>query len=143
MSEADTRAHFIDPLLRALGYQSIGDVQHEVYVESAKQYLDYLLVVDALPRVAVEAKAIDVGFSDAHGAQVVQYCSVLAIEWAVVTNARQWRLYHGFANGPLSDKLVSAIDLVSWETDAEYDAVFEQLWLVSKAAFQSSGGPAG
>jgi hypothetical protein len=142
LSEADTRAHFIDPLLRALGYRLIGDVQHEVYVETAKQYLDYQLVVDALPRVAVEAKAIDVGLNDSHGAQVVQYCSVLGIEWAVVTNGREWRLYHGFANGPLAEKLLSAVDLVAWETDPQFNAVFEQLWLVSKEAFQSSGGPA-
>lgn len=141
LSEADTRAHFIDPLMRALGYHSIGDIQHEVYVETAKQYLDYLLVVDALPRVAVEAKAIDVGFNDSHGAQVVQYCSVLGIEWAVVTNAREWRLYHGFATGPLSEKLLAAVDLLGWETDAQYDGVFEELWLVSKEAFQTSGGP--
>jgi type I restriction and modification enzyme subunit R-like protein len=142
LSEADTRAHFIDPLLRALGYRLIGDVQHEVYVDTAKQYLDYQLLVDALPRVAVEAKAIDVGLNDSHGAQVVQYCSVLGIEWAVVTNGREWRLYHGFANGPLAEKLLSAVDLVAWESDAQFNAVFEQLWLVSKGAFQSSGGPA-
>ena len=141
LSEADTRAHFVDPLLRALGYHLIGDIQHEVYVETAKQYLDYQLVVDALPRVAVEAKAFDVGLNDAHGAQVVQYCSVLGIEWAVVTNAREWRLYHGFAKGPLAEKLLAAVDLLAWETDAAYDAVFEQLWLVSKEAFQTSGGP--
>ena len=141
LSEADTRAHFIDPLLRSLGYHSIGDIQHEVYVESAKQYLDYLLVVDAIPRVAVEAKAIDVGFNDAHGAQVVQYCSVLGIEWAVVTNTRQWRLYHGFAKGPLSEKLLAAVDLLAWENDSQYNTVFELLWLISKEGFQTAGGP--
>lgn len=142
LSEADTRAHFIDPLLRALGYRLIGDVQHEVYVDTAKQYLDYQLVVDALPRVAVEAKAIEVGLNDTHGAQVVQYCSVLGIEWAIVTNGREWRLYHGFANGPLAEKLLSAVDLLAWETDGQFNVVFEQLWLVSKEAFQGSDGPA-
>lgn len=142
LSEADTRAHFIDPLLRSLGYRQIGDVQHEVFVESAKQYLDYQLVVDGTPRVAVEAKAIDVTLNDSHGAQVVQYCSVLGIEWAVVTNAREWRLYHGFAKGPLVEKQLSRLDLLSWETDGEFATVFEQLWLLSKEAFQSSAGPA-
>src|SRR5688572_22502273 len=31
ISEADTRAHFIDPLIRSLGYKAFGDVQREVY----------------------------------------------------------------------------------------------------------------
>jgi hypothetical protein len=30
VSEADTRAHFIDPLIRALGYRTIADVQRGV-----------------------------------------------------------------------------------------------------------------
>jgi len=142
LSEADTRAHFIDPLLRALGYRQIGDVQHEVYVETAKQFLDYQLVVDALPRVAVEAKAFDVALNDSHGAQVVQYCSVLGIEWAIVTNGREWRLYHGFAKGPLHEKQLASVDLVDWESEDQFGAVFEQLWMLSKEAFQISGGPA-
>ena len=141
LSEADTRAHFIDPLLRSLGYHAIGDIQHEVYVQDAKQFLDYQLIVDGLPRVAVEAKAVDVPMADVHGAQVVQYCSVLGVEWAVVTNMRHWRLYHSFTNGPLSDKLVLSISLVDWETDAQYEAVFEQVWLISKEAFLTTGGP--
>lgn len=142
LTEADTRAHFIDPLLRALGYHLIGDVQHEVFVPDAKQYLDYRLLVEGKARVEVEAKAIDFELSDAHGAQVVQYCSVLGDEWAVVTNGRQWRLYHAFVKGPLADKRVLSVDIAGWESDSEFDAVFDQLWLVSKESFSASDGPA-
>jgi len=142
LTEADTRAHFIDPLLRALGYRAIGDIQHEVFVPDAKQYLDYRLLVDGAPRLAVEAKAVDFAITDAHGAQVIQYCSVLGDEWAVATNGRQWRLYHAFAKGSLADKHLLSLDLIGWETDAQFDSVFEQLWLISKDSFLLSGGPA-
>lgn len=141
LTEADTRAHFIDPLLRALGYDQIGDVQHEVYLPDAKQFLDYELFVGGKPRVSVEAKALDVALSETHRAQVVQYCSVLGIEWAVVTNARQWRLYHVFAKGPLAEKRLLATDLLEWDTDDQYDRLFDALWLISKESFAASGGP--
>ena len=141
LTEADTRAHFLDPLLRALGYHSIGDIQHEVYIPGSQTYLDYRLVADGIPRVAVEAKALDVALNEKSAAQVVQYCSVLGDEWGVLTNGCEWRLYHSFAKGGLGEKLVFSVDLLGWETDQQYDALFDQLWLVSKDSFLTSDGP--
>ena len=142
VNEATTRAHFISPLLVALGYQSIDDVLFEYYLPDGKQFLDYRLVVDGKPRVAVEAKALDVPLTDQHAAQAVSYASVLGDEWAVVTNARHWRLYHAFAQAPLADKLILTADLVGWQSDAQFDSMFEQLWLVSKESFVTADGPA-
>lgn len=142
LTEADTRAHFIDPLIRALGYQEIGDVQHELFLAPAKQFLDYLLFLDGKARIAVEAKALDVPVADANGgAQVVQYAVILGVEWGVATNGHQWRLYQTSAKGPLADKLILAVDLISWETDSQFEAVFDQLWLVSKESLGSGAGP--
>ena len=142
VNEATTRAHFINPLLDGLGYSSIEDVEYEYYLPDGKQFLDYRLKVGGEYRVSVEAKALDVSLTDTHGAQVIQYTSVTGDEWAVVTNARQWRLYHSFVKGPLADKLVQSVDLIGWETDQQFAAVFEQLWLVSRESFETSDGPA-
>lgn len=142
VNEATTRAHFINPLLGALGYSAIEDIDFEHYLPDGKQFLDYRLKVDGNYRVSVEAKALDVSLNDSHGAQVIQYSSVLGDEWAVVTNARQWRLYHAFVKGGLADKLVQSVDLIGWESDQQFAAVFEQLWLVSSEAFEASDGPA-
>lgn len=141
LSEADTRAHFIDPLLRAMGYSGYQDVQREVFLKETKDKLDYVLSVKGEPRVAVEAKAIDVPLTDADAGQVVKYCSILGIQWAVVTNAQDWWLYHQFAQTSLAGKLVFKFSLVGWNSDAEFDALFQQLSLLSKEAFESSGGP--
>lgn len=142
LTEADTRAHFIDPLIRALGYHDIGDVQHELFLAPAKQYLDYLLFLDGKARIAVEAKALDVGVGDAHGgAQVVQYAVILGVEWSVATNGRQWRLYQTSAKGPLEEKLIVSVDLIGWDTDSQFETVFDQLWLVSKESLASGAGP--
>lgn len=142
VSEADTRAHFIDPLLAALGYRAFADIQREVYTV-AKEFLDYVLVIDGQPRLAVEAKRLSHRLTEQDAAQVIQYCSVLGIEWAVLTNGRELRLYHQYAHGPLSDKLLFSLDLVGWSTDAEFAALFEQVWLLSKEAFAGQDGPMG
>jgi hypothetical protein len=141
VNEATTRAHIITPLLGALGYRGIGDMEFEIYLTDAKTFLDYRLVVDGRPTVSVEAKAVTTSLSDKDGAQAVQYANLLGDKWAIVTNGRQWRLYETFAQVPLAEKLILSLDLVSWESDAQFDNVFEQLWLVSKEAFASSEGP--
>lgn len=141
LSEADTRANFIDPLLRALGYKGISEIVREVYAKDTKEYLDYVLKVDGQPRIAVEAKAIGKTITETDAAQVIQYCSILGIEWAVVTNAREWRLYHQFAQSDLAGKLLFNLDLTGWTSASEYEAVFDQLWLVSRDAFEGSDGP--
>ena len=142
VNEATTRAYFITPLLAALGYQSIDDVLFEVYLPDGKTFLDYRLVVGTKPRVAVEAKALGVPVTDKDAAQAVQYASLLGDQWSVVTNARVWRLYETFAQVPLAEKHILTVDLVGWNSDAEFDAVFEQLWLTSRESFETDNGPA-
>lgn len=143
LSEADTRANFIDPLLRALGYKGIAEIEREVYAKDTREYLDYVLKIGGQPRIAVEAKAISRALTDADAAQVIQYCSILGIEWAVVTNAREWRLYHQFAQSDLAGKLLFNLDLVGWTSAHEFESLFDQLWLVSREAFEGSDGPKG
>jgi hypothetical protein len=41
----------------------------------------------------------------------------------------------------LAERHILTINLVGWETDAEFDVVFEQLWLTSRDAFETGGGP--
>ena len=141
VNEATTRAHFLNPLLEALGYGSIDDIVFEHYLPDGKTFLDYRLVVDGKPRVSVEAKALDVGLTDKEAAQVVSYASILGDEWAVLTNARQWQLYHAFAQAPVAEKRMLTVDLVGWKSDAEFDVVFDQLWLISQDAFLNGDGP--
>jgi hypothetical protein len=141
INEATTRAHFLNPLLNALGYAGVDDLGFEFYLPDGKTFLDYRLFVDGAPRVAVEAKALGVAITDKEAAQGVSYASILGDEWTVLTNARTWRLYHTFAQAPLAGKLVLDLDLVSWASDADFDRVFDQLWLVSRDSFLSGGGP--
>ena len=97
-------------------------------MQDAKQFLDYLLILDDKACVGVEAKALDIAIGDGNGgAQIVQYAVILGVEWGVVTNGRQWRLYQTFAKGPLADKMILLVDLISWEMDGQFESVFDQL----------------
>ena len=125
-SEADTRVHFIDPILRALGWTALGEIQREVYVRDTKEFIDYTLSVNGQPRIAVEAKRLSFKLNEAAAGQLIQYCAILGIEWAVLTNGAEWRVYHQFAQVPLAEKLLFRLDLAGWQSEPQYIAIFEQ-----------------
>lgn len=141
VNEATTRNYFITPLLGALGYRSIDDLKFEEYLPDGRTFLDYRLFVDGKARVAIEAKSLELTLNEQHAAQAVQYASLLGDPWAVITNAREWRLYDTFAQVPLAEKHILTLDLVSWETDAQFALLFDQLWICSRESFQTDGGP--
>lgn len=111
LSEADTRAYLVDPLLRILGYEGVGDLRREVSVQATKEAVDYLLMVDGQPRVIVEAKALRNNLTDQHAAQCVQYATILGVRWCLVTNGLRWAVFDAQGKGPLADKRVAEVSL--------------------------------
>ena len=111
LSESDTRAYLIDPVLRLLGYWGIDYLRHEVSVPATKESLDYELVAEGKPHAIVEAKAVQHRIIDRHAAQCVQYASVLGIRWCFITNGIQWALYDAHGKGPLAEKKVAEVRL--------------------------------
>src|SRR5262249_34043168 len=94
------------------------------------------------PRLAIEAKPIHHSLTDGDAGQLIQYCSILGIEWAAVTNGVQFWLYHQFATTALAGKLVFKLNLAAWNSDAEFRSLAAQILLLSKQAFIDSDGPA-
>ena len=119
LSESDTRAYLVDPLLRLLGFADVKHLRREVTVPATKEFLDYELLVDGQPAVIVEAKAVRHSLSDRHAAQCVQYASVLGVRWCLITNGLAWALYDAHATGPLREKRVAEVRLDGDETAAE------------------------
>ena len=111
LSESDTRAYLINPVLRLLGYWGIDYLRHEVFVPATKESLDYELVAEGKPHAIVEAKAVQHRIIDQHAAQCVQYASVLGIRWCFITNGIQWVLYDAHGKGPLAEKKVAEVRL--------------------------------
>lgn len=141
LSEDGTRAFFIDPYLKALGYKGFGDVDHGVQVES-KDFADYVLRVDNEPAIVVEAKKLGTSLGADHAAQVVKYSSVLGIRWGVVTDGKILRVYDGRIPGvPPKDRLVFEIDLAGYSDFEDFQvAIYPDLALLGKDAMGSGLG---
>lgn len=140
LSESDTKANFIEKYIEALGYRGLTDITREYYVKNSQEFIDYMLRSGDRLLLAVEAKALQHDLTDKAAAQLVQYCAVEGIEWCVLTNGRELRLYNQYLKGALDAKLIFKLDLVAYNSDQEFDALFEQLWLISKESMSTPSG---
>lgn len=136
LSESDTRAYLVDPLLRILGYEGVKHLRREVPVPATKEFIDYALLIDGDLRALVEAKALRHSLSDQHIAQCVQYASILGVRWCLITNGDTWVVYDSHAKGPLSDKRVAEVRL---GTDPlEVERAWEVLSMFSRESLGAS-----
>lgn len=137
LSEADTRAHLVDPVLSILGYRGVTDVRREVPVPATGESLDYELLAGGQPQAIVEAKALKRAITDQHAAQCVQYASVLGVRWCIITNGIEWAFYDAHAKGPLAEKKVKQVRL-----DGDETATTEAWSVLSLFSLESISKPA-
>jgi type I restriction and modification enzyme subunit R-like protein len=134
LTEAATRALFIDPVLQALGYREFEDIDYGVQVQS-KDFADYVLNVKGKPAIVVEAKRFGTKLDVEHAAQVIKYASVLGVRWGLVTDGRTMRLYDRIPNVPPQDRLVFEVDLTDYADREDFEVtLYPDLELLSKSA---------
>jgi hypothetical protein len=59
------------------------------------------------------------------------------LEWCALTNARALWLFNTYLKGDQQQKLVVKLDLLGFNTDEEFDTIFDQLWLLSRSSLSS------
>ena len=80
-------AAYGDGLARVLEFHG-HDIVREYYVKNSQEFIDYALRINDTVLLAIEAKPLQADLTDKQAAQLIQYCAVEGIEWAVLTNAR-------------------------------------------------------
>ncbi len=142
LSESDTKAIFLDPIISALGWEGIGVVTREYYVRNSQEFIDYVMTGSAGLLLAIEAKPLQTDLTDKHAAQLVQYCAVEGIEWAALTNGRELQFFNTFLKPDLAAKRILRLDLLAFnsDSDAEFDALFSQVWQLSRESMTTPSG---
>lgn len=140
LTEADTKANFIEPIVAALGWTGIGSVTREYYVKNSQEFIDYVMRGPSTLLLAVEAKALQADLTDKAAAQLIQYCAVEGIEWAALTNGRELQFFNTFLKPNLAAKRILSLDLLAFNNDEEFDALFLQLWQLSRQSMTTPTG---
>ncbi len=112
ITEAETRVSLINPMLNALGWR-VGDleqVRQEYRFQSSDNPVDYALMEGGKPSLFVEAKALGKNLGDPKWAsQIMGYAIVAGVEWVVLTDGNEYRMYNTHAPVPVAEKLLHEV----------------------------------
>lgn len=109
VSEADTVTLIKDILADVFGYNKYTELTSEQQIRGT--YCDLAVKIDGQIKYLIEVKSAGVTLNDSHLRQAINYAANQGIEWVVLTNSIDWRLYRVKFGQPIDFDLVSAFEL--------------------------------
>ena len=124
-SEALTRNALVDPLLRALGWDTEDPAVAMPEYRLGSGFADYALLNAGKPAIVIEAKKLGAPLYSA-AEQSVTYCVNDGIRYFVATDGRKWDVYETHRPVPLAEKKIVSFDITDSPADVCLDALV--LW---------------
>jgi hypothetical protein len=126
LNEADTVFHFGNFLCETLGYDRLTDISREFAIRST--YCDYALKIKEKLALLIEIKAMPIQLKDSHLRQTIDYAMNAGVDWCLLTNLKEFQLYHVEFTKPIDMKNVFTVNVL---TD-DFKNVAEKLFYLSK-----------
>lgn len=128
VNESDTVAVLSDIFGDVLGYDKYLEVTSELAIRGT--YCDLALRVEDKVQFLIEAKAIGIDLKDSHMKQACDYGANHGVQWVVLTNGIEWKVYRIRFEQPINFDLVCTFDFLSLNPRSEKDQ--ECLFLLAK-----------
>jgi hypothetical protein len=126
-NEMLTRYALVDPILRALGWDTEDPEQVVPEFSMRTGRADYALLVKGKPCIIVEAEPLKAALTRA-AEQGVRYAVSEGIPYFVCTDGNRWVIYDTFKRVPLEEKIIAQAEISSGG-DVNYDAARQLLAL--------------
>jgi predicted type IV restriction endonuclease len=128
VNESDTVAVLNDIFGDVFGYDKYLEITSEMAIRGT--YCDLAVKIDEKPQFLIEAKAIGIDLKDAHMKQACDYGANKGVQWVVLTNGTEWRIYRIRFEQPINFDLVCSFDFLGINPRSEKDQ--ELLFLLAR-----------
>lgn len=108
INESDTVTIISDILSDVFGYDKYTEITSEYAIK--KTFCDLAIKLNGSPKLLIEAKAAGLDLKDQHIKQAVDYGANAGIEWVILTNGINWKVYNIIFGKPVSAELVYDFD---------------------------------
>lgn len=124
VSEADTVTLVKDILSSAFGYDKYTELTSEHAIRGT--YCDIAVTVDGKTLCLVEVKSAGTNLDDRHVKQAIDYAANKGVEWCILTNGVEWRLYFVIFSKPIDKHEICRVDLctLNLKSDSDLDRLF-------------------
>jgi hypothetical protein len=109
LDESATRLMVNFFLTDVLGYKELDDIKTEYNIRG--EYADYVIQLARKKHIVIEVKSIQLDLNDRHLRQCLSYAANEGIDWIMLFNGRQMRLYRVLFGKPISYHLLFDYDL--------------------------------
>lgn len=128
VNESDTVEILTDILEAVFGYDKYLELTSEYCIRG--RYCDIAVKIDDKVQYLMEAKAVGIDLKENHIRQAVDYAANHGVQWVILTNGIEWRLYRLRFERPIDYDLVHSFEFLSLNPKKEQDQ--EQLFLLSR-----------
>ena len=124
INESDTVMIITDMLAEVFGYDKYSEVTSEHVVK--KTFCDLAIKIESKVHFLIEVKAIGLDLKEDHTRQALDYGSNLGIDWIILTNGINWRLYKVIFGKPVMHELVFEFSFlnISAKKESDLDPLF-------------------
>ena len=118
-NEADTRRRIERIFETIMGYDALKHLSRERAVRGAgeTEHVDFAIQLEEgeaqAPVIMVEIKRVNVDLAPKHLGQASSYAINAGCEWIILTNSRDWRLYHVSFGQPPVTKLIHSWNILT------------------------------
>jgi hypothetical protein len=109
LDESGTRIMINHFLSDVLGFTALEEIRTEYMIKGT--YADYMVQVDGKRHFLVEVKAFSLSLNESHLRQTVNYGANEGIDWAMLTNGKQFDFYKISFGKPIHHDKIFSVDL--------------------------------
>ena len=122
VNESDTVTIVKDLMAETLGYDKYSEITSEYEIRGT--YCDLAIKIDEEVKFIIEVKAAGIDLKDNHKKQAVDYAANKGIEWVILTNSVEWKIYKVIFEKPVDAHLVHKMSLIDFNAKSSGDLNF-------------------
>jgi len=134
INESDTVTIIADMLFEIFGYDKYENITSEFAIK--KTFCDLAIKLNGEVSLLLECKAIGLDLKDDFVRQATNYAADSGVDWVVLTNGVQWKVFKVLFTKPIEKDLVYEFDMT--EINSKKQSDIEMLYYLCIEAFAKS-----